>query len=539
MRSGRARLATPPGGGSLVLRPVQCPRIEASSEAGREPEPAASRARRANWTDGRVSLVNAAPGAPKRRPTELIANAVKAFIGMLTRHPLSLIGSTIATAASTLFLIFFVLGLFGMEQHPYVGILAYVLLPTVFVLGLVMIPIGLRRARRQKPGATAFPIIDLNRESVRNRVMVFIVLTVVNVVIIAVATYKGVEVMDTKAFCGETCHTVMAPEFTALQRGPHASVNCVDCHIGPGAGWFVRSKLSGSWQVIAVTFDLYPRPIPSPVHNLRPARETCEQCHWPQKFVGDRLKVLTKYDDDEANTEKQTVLLLRVGGVEGRQAKGIHWHVDRDSKIRYRSNESREEIYEVELTGADGKVERWLAPGAEQGEKATAGVWRQMDCVDCHNRPSHIFHTPEEEVDKAIEERTIAHDLPFVHREGLRLIKADYADQDAARTAIRAGLEGFYAQNYPEVAKSRAADIDAAATALYTSWSSNVFPQMKVTWSTYPNHIGHQQSHGCWRCHDDEHKSKDGRVISQDCDTCHSLLAEEEQNPAILRTLEP
>ena len=483
--------------------------------------------------------MNAETGAPRRRPHHLIADAVRAFIGMLTRHPLSLIGSTIATAASTIFLIFFVLGLFGMEQHPYVGILAYVVLPTLFVLGLALIPIGLRRARKQKPGATAFPIIDLNREPVRNRVMVFIVLTVVNVVIIAVATYKGVEVMDTKAFCGETCHTVMAPEFTALQRGAHASVNCVDCHIGPGAGWFVKSKLSGSWQVVSVTFDLYPRPIPTPVHNLRPARETCEQCHWPQKFVGDRLKVLTKYAEDEANTEKKTVLLLRVGGVEGRESKGIHWHVDPANSIRYRSDESREQIYEVELTGPGGRSERWLAPGADQGEKATAGVWRQMDCVDCHNRPSHTFHTPDEEVDKALQDGLIARDLPYVHREGLRLIKADYTDQDAARTGIRAGLETFYAQNYPEIAKGRSADLDAAAAALYTAWSSNVFPRMNVGWGTYPNHIGHQSSPGCWRCHDDEHRSRDGRTISQDCDTCHSLLAEEEKDPAILRTLAP
>jgi len=464
---------------------------------------------------------------------------VKSFFAALTRHPLSLTGSAIATASAILFLVFFSLDTLGLHGHPYFGILAYLIVPALFVVGLLLIPIGVHRARRSAKAGGEFPVLDFNHPSVRNRFLVFFALTVVNVVIVAVATYKAVEVMDTTEFCGKACHSVMAPEHTAFQRGAHASVRCVDCHIGPGAGWFVKSKLSGSWQLVSVTFDLYPTPIPTPVHNLRPARDTCEQCHWPQKFVGDKLKVLTKYKEDEGNTELKTVLLLRVGGIQGRESKGIHWHVDPANRIRYRSDETREEIYEVERTNGAGEVERWLAADAKEGEKATGGVWREMDCVDCHNRPSHTFHTPEEEIDKALLEGRIARDLPFVRREGMKLVKADYANAEAARAGIRQGLAAFYAQSYPEVPSTRAADLDSAAAALYEAWSSNVFPGMKVTWGTYPNHIGHVQSPGCWRCHDDAHESASGKVISQDCETCHSLLAEEEKDPEILRTLAP
>jgi nitrate/TMAO reductase-like tetraheme cytochrome c subunit len=463
---------------------------------------------------------------------------MRAFFATLTRHPLSLTGAAIATGAAILFLTFFALDLVGLHGHPYFGILAYLIVPALFVAGLVLIPFGLRRARRRaaQPG---MPVIDFNSAAVRQRFLLFVALTVVNIVIVAVASYKAVEVMDTTAFCGQACHSVMAPEATALARGAHASVRCVDCHIGPGAGWFVKSKLSGSWQVVSVAFDLYPTPIPTPVHNLRPARETCEQCHWPQKFVGDRLRVITKYDQDEANTERKTVLLMRVGGLSGRTSQGIHWHVDPANAIRYRSDEARQEIYEIERTGRGGEVERWYAEGADQGEGATRGVWRSMDCVDCHNRPSHTFRPPASEVDRALETAAIAKDLPFVKREGLRLLTEEWADREAARAGIRAGLTRFYGESYPEIAASRAADIEAAAAALWEAWAGNVFPGMKVGWGTYPNHIGHEESPGCFRCHDDAHSTADGRSVSQDCETCHSMLAMEEVEPEILATLKP
>ena len=466
---------------------------------------------------------------------------MKSFFIALTRNPISLVGAAVVTATGILIVTLFTLESFGLREGPYAGIIAYLILPVLFILGLLLIPIGIVRQRRRDRAAAArgevpaaFPVIDFNKPRVRTRALTFTVLTALNVVILATATYKGVETMESTQFCGQACHSVMAPEYTAFKRSPHANSQCVNCHIGPGANWFVKSKLSGTWQLVAVSFNLYPRPIATPVANLRPARETCEQCHWPTKFVGDRLKVLPGYADDEASTEQKSVLLMRVGGKQGSVSRGIHWHVDPGVRIRYLSDAKRETIYEVEMTGPKGEAHRYKGEGT-----APAGTaWRTMDCVDCHNRPSHTFRMPAEEVDMAMSEGRLPRDLPFLHRESVRLLKASYPSQAAARQGIATGLQGFYAQQYPAVAAARGPAIRGAADVLGTIYSSNVFPSMKIGWGTYPNHIGHENSPGCFRCHDDAHKTADGRTISQDCSLCHGLLAVQEKDPEILRSLQ-
>ncbi|MGD8375505.1 MAG: NapC/NirT family cytochrome c [Acidobacteriota bacterium] len=468
---------------------------------------------------------------------------MRSFLIAVTRNWISLCGTALTTVSGILILVLFGMEWLGHEGSPYLGILAFVILPSIFVLGLLLIPLGAwleqrrqRRAIEKGEPAPGFPVIDLNHGRTRKIVTVVLLATVLNVVILSLATYKGVEVMDSTEFCGTTCHTVMMPEYTTYLRSPHARVKCASCHIGPGADWFVKSKLSGSWQLVAVTFDLYPRPIPVPVHNLRPARETCEQCHLPTHFVGDRLEVLTHYDNDEANTELKTVLLLRVGGQQGSSSHGIHWHVDPGVQIRYHSDESREVIYDVEMTLEDGTVRTFRNPDQTPEE---AGPWRIMDCVDCHNRPTHIYRMPGEEIDAAIQAGRIDRSLPYVHREGLAALQEEYESHAAAREKIHERLRGFYAEQYPDLAGRRQDDIVAAADALTRIYTTNVFPTMNIRWGTYPNHVGHQNSPGCFRCHDDEHESEDGEVISQDCFTCHNLLAMEEENPDILGELEP
>ncbi len=471
---------------------------------------------------------------------------MRKFFISLTRNPLSLVGSAITTASAVLFFSLFSIELFGFLGNPYIGIIAFLVLPAIFVFGLLLIPLGIirdrrmrRRTRKPGEGSRGFPVIDLNRPRTRSWALAFVGLTSVNLVILATATYKGVETMETTEFCGTTCHSVMEPEFTAYKRSPHSRVHCVDCHIGPGADWFVKSKLSGAWQVISATFDLYPHPIPTPVHDLRPARETCEQCHWPTKFVGDSFRVKTHYADDEINTPLKTVMLLRVGGKQGARSQGIHWHVDPDIRIRYRSDETRETMYEVEFTGDDGSVRTYRNP-AHSGSDAEGSEefeWRTMDCVDCHNRPSHIYRMPEQEVDAAIESGLISRDLPFIRRESVRVLQAEYDSHEAARAGIAEAIRAYYRENHPDVAEAKADRIEEAAEHLGEFYCSNVFPDMKVTWGTYPDHIGHSTSDGCFRCHNDEHVTDAGDVISQDCSTCHSLLALEEEDPEILTML--
>jgi len=465
----------------------------------------------------------------------------KHYFAAMTRNTISLVGTALVVGSLTLIVSLIAVELLGLRGGAYLGIITFVLLPGVLLIGLILIPIGIRRERRriaagQAPGeAFRFPVLDMNNERTRKSVVGLLVLSTVSIVVLAAATYKGIEVMDSTAFCGTVCHTVMQPEYTAHERSPHARVACAECHIGPGADWFVKSKLSGAWQLVAVTFNLYPKPIATPIGNLRPARETCEVCHWPTSFVGDKLRVKTVYTDDEPNTPLKTAVLLRIGGLAGRATSGIHWHVNPGVRIRYRASADRQTIYDVELRKEDGAVKLFQA-GETPKE---ASEWRTMDCLDCHNRPTHRYSMPADEVDRALATGYMDPSLPFLKRESLRVLKADYPNHELAKTAIAREIRAFYKTNYPQVADQSNATIERSIHELQVIYTSNVFPEMKVTWGTYPDNIQHFDSPGCWRCHDRKHKTEGGEKISRDCGLCHTVLAEEEQNPEILKKLEP
>ena len=449
----------------------------------------------------------------------------------LARNPVSWVGAGLVTLSAALFLVVYAFELAGWHTNPYIGIVFFLVMPGLFVLGLALIPFGMwqeARARRRGVvrGAWRWPVLDLNTPRQRTLVATVAALTAANVVIISLAAFRGVHHMDSVEFCGQVCHEVMQPEFVSYQAGPHARVPCVACHIGPGAPWFVRSKLSGARQLYAVAFNTHSRPIPSPVHNLRPARDTCEQCHWPEKFHGDKIRAFREYADDEANSETRTVMRLHVGG--GSESLGpiggIHWHTSRANEIEYiATDQARQVIGWVQLRRPDGRVTEWVADGVTP-EALAAGERRRMDCMDCHNRPSHAFSpSAERAVDQAIAEGQIATTLPFVRRETVRLLKQEYPSREAADTAIREQLEAFYRAGHPAIVSTRRAELDGAIVAAQRLHARNVFPSMRVTWGTYANNIGHVEFPGCFRCHDDSHKAADGTTISQDCEMCHTL----------------
>ena len=251
--------------------------------------------------------------------------------------------------------------------------------------------------------------------------------------------------------------------------------------------------------------------------------------------MGDRLRVKTHYSDDEASTETKTVVLLHVGGGSRPDSPGIHWHVNPGVHIRYLADEKRETIGRVEATLPGGEVRVYESKNNDD----VAKVWREMDCVDCHNRPTHIYEVPAEEVDDSITAGRIPRDLPFIRRESVKALKAEFPSHDAARAGLRDALRNFYGQQYPEIAAARSADIDAAAAELGAIYTRNVWPSMKIEWGTYPSHLGHEESDGCFRCHNDEHATADGKTLSQDCSLCHTILADQEKSPEILKQLLP
>ncbi|MBI4912366.1 MAG: NapC/NirT family cytochrome c [Acidobacteria bacterium] len=466
----------------------------------------------------------------------------------LGNNKISLAGTVLTTGSAFTLVWFWVMEATSHRAvNPYVGILLFLLLPGLFVIGLMLIPLGmwLRRRRLAKEGAlpTVYPQIDLGTPSVRNAILLVILATGANIVLMGNASIKGVEYMDSNQFCGLTCHTVMAPEYTAFLNSPHSRVGCAQCHIGPGAGWFVKSKLSGTRQLFAVAFKTFSRPIPSPVDHLRPARETCEQCHWPQKFHGDKLLVRTKFGEDEANTPSTTVLLLKIGGTTWQGKAGIHGrHLDNEERIHYISVDGRrQEIPKVTYRDDSGKLVEYVSDDLKKvpADKLAKAESRAMDCVDCHNRPTHAFELPDRAVDKAMMEGRVSRDLPFVKKTAVALLKKEYPSREAAAAQISAGIADFYKTTYPEVFKQKQALVEAAAVAVKEIYLRNIFPEMKINWGTHPNQIGHEESAGCFRCHDGSHKAADGRVIEADCTTCHTILAQDEKDPKVLKDISP
>jgi nitrate/TMAO reductase-like tetraheme cytochrome c subunit len=462
-----------------------------------------------------------------------------------SQNALSLIGVVLTTSSAITLIGFWMYDfLLPGPPHPYVGILLFLILPAVFLFGLVLIPIGIFARRRKLLAAgelpSIYPAIDLKTPMIRNGLLFVAAATFLNVMIFGFASYRGVSYMDTATFCGQTCHTVMAPEFSAYQGSPHSHVECVECHIGPGAGWFVRSKLSGMRQVFAVTFKTYSRPIPSPVKYLRPARETCEQCHWPQRFTGDKFLVKTNYKEDEKNTPLTTVLVLKVGGRGWQGSVGIHGrHLEEGSLIRYISiDEGRQVIPVVYYTDDKGKTVEFISTDIKATkEQLEKGEKREMDCIDCHNRPAHPFELAENAVDLRMSRGLISPDLPFVRKKAVELLKTSYPDQETAKSKIVEGITGYYRTAYPEIYNAKRALVEQAGEAVAAIYLRNIFPDMKVTWGVHPNNLGHNDFPGCFRCHDGSHTSADGQTIPNDCSTCHNVLAMQEEKPKILGDL--
>ena len=472
------------------------------------------------------------------------------FLGM-SRSRVALVGAMLVTVVTPLLLGYMLVDTIWHIKNPYFGGAVYLLLGPVFLGGLALIFIGSFFFRGERE-VHLFTLEYLRKYftepelfgRLRKNVFLIVLLTSINFTVFSLFLYRAYHYMESTSFCGQFCHKVMNPEFTAYQNGPHSRVTCVECHIGAGADWFVKSKISGARQLLAVVADTYPRPIATPVHGLRPARDTCEQCHRPELFHGEKLVVKNRFLDDENNSMMHDVLLMKIGsaGDRAQSSHGIHWHIAPENRITYRATDhSRMTIPEVRLTGKDGKeiifrtadAEQLLAVGGGQVED------REMDCIDCHNRPSHVYMQVEDALDRKLLEGTIPPALPFIKRQALAAVTTKYPSSEAAQTGIAEALTTWYQANQADLVKQKPQLLAQAIRGTQDAYAQNVFPEMNIDWGTYVNHVGHGPDFdiGCFRCHDDRHKSADGKTISADCNTCHTLLATEEADPSILKTL--
>ncbi|MFV0591310.1 MAG: cytochrome c3 family protein [Draconibacterium sp.] len=419
----------------------------------------------------------------------------------------------------------------------YIGLFIYIVLPGFMIVGLIMIPVGMRiykkRARKAaKEGKQLnWPIIDFNNIATRNASIIFIVGTVFLLIISSVGSYEAFHYTESVEFCGKLCHQVMEPEYTTYHGSSHERVACVECHVGSGASWYVKSKLSGLYQVYSVLAKKYPQPIPTPIANLRPARETCEQCHWPDKFYDRKLRMKHSFLTDEENTEEiihlqvKTSTRVTPNGIE----KGIHQHISPDVKIEYKAVDPKRQIIPwVKYTNTKtGEVKVFTDSYNSMTEAQLDSLeTRTMDCLDCHNRPSHNYNAPQNFIDKSMTEGKISTDLPAIKLAAMTALYQDYPTKDSAFFAIKTQVNDWFESGYPDIAESKKEEIAQAIREIQNGYANNIFPYMKASWKEYPNNIGHMESDGCYRCHNNRHTAETGEVISKDCNLCHNIVAQ-------------
>ena len=451
----------------------------------------------------------------------------------LLRNYISLVGAAIVLASLVSVILLFLIEITSSEENPYLGILTYIIFPAILIFGLFVVVVGMilerrRRHRGAPEQISAYPKLDLNDPKARRAFFTFLLVTFVFVSASAFGSYRAFEYTESVSFCGETCHTVMRPEHTTYLAGAHARVRCVECHVGPGAGWYVKSKLSGAYQLYSVTFNKYSRPIKSPVHSLRPAQGTCEKCHWPEKFFGAQMKAFYRYGYDEQNTLRQRRMLINVGGGSPNTGlvTGIHWQMNIANEITYVATDDRRQVIPwVRMKDRNGNVTEYMDRSRPATpEQLANGERRRMDCIDCHNRPAHIYQPPDLAVDVAFVAGRLDPSLPYLKRQAVEALSGSYSTTDEAISKIATSLDEFYRTKYPDVYAQKRTSVDGAVKEVQRIFQTYFFPEMKTDWQTHPNNIGHLYFNGCFRCHDGEHMSNDGKVITNNCNVCHTVI---------------
>jgi hypothetical protein len=453
-----------------------------------------------------------------------------------SKNWLSIIGSIIAGINLALIIVLFIISTIFNKSNTNLGLFIYIILPGFLILGLLMIPVGMIRERKRMrklaiKEEARFPRIDLNDPRHRNAFIIFTVTTIIVLFLSTLGSFQAFHITESVEFCGTLCHQVMEPEHTAYQNSPHANVACVECHVGSGASWYVKSKLSGLHQVYAVLTKTYPRPIETPLHDLRPARETCERCHWPQKFYARSLWTNKYFLADSVNTEWDIMLQMKTGPEYSGlgMVEGIHWHINPAVNIQYISdNDKRENITYVKYTNnTTGAVKIFRNDSNPISDSLLASsAPRTMDCIDCHNRPSHNYSSPTVYFDKAMQSGAVSKNIPFFKKAAMGVLKEIFTDRDTALMKIKESITGYYKTGFSEYYAQNTELIDKSISSVQKSFSENTFPKMKVTYDHYPEHIGHLESDGCFRCHNDAFVAADGSKISRDCNLCHTIVGQ-------------
>jgi hypothetical protein len=453
-----------------------------------------------------------------------------------TKNWITIIGALISGLNLFLIIVLFIISTLFNKSETNLGLFIYIILPGFLILGLIMIPVGMVMTRKRYKSASEkeskrMPVVDLNDPRHRNAFIIFTIITIIVLFLSTYGSFEAYHITESVEFCGTLCHKVMLPEYTAYQNSPHANVTCVECHVGSGASWYVKSKLSGLHQVYAVLTKTYPSPIETPLHDLRPARETCEKCHWPQKFYSRTLQANRYFLADSLNSEWDIMLQMKIGPEYKELGfnEGIHWHINPSVKIEYISeNDKREVITYVKYTNVEtGEVTIFKNPETPVSDSVvTSSETRTMDCIDCHNRPSHNYNSPPVYFDKAMLKGSIRKEIPFIKKTAMRVLRNTFTSKDTALFQIKNEITNYYKTGYTDFFAAHSSMISESVESIQRAFSQNTFPGMKVTYDVYPEHIGHLETEGCFRCHNDAFTAENGKKITRDCNLCHTIMGQ-------------
>lgn len=442
---------------------------------------------------------------------------------------ISAIGGVLAIGALFSFALLVWMDFTQDNSNPYLGIFTYIVAPGFLIAGLGTAVFGAWAQRRWAIKHTSAPDkwrLNLSDRKQRRLVIAFGCAALFFVMLSAFGSYQTYHYSESTQFCGQVCHSAMDPEFQTYKRGAHARVDCVECHVGTGVQWFVKAKINGTHQLIAYILDNYNRPIATPLKNLRPAQDTCEKCHWPEKFAGNVQMDFEHYLSDKKNTPYTARMLLHVNkSAPGSPLGGIHWHVSTTERVEYYAiDEKRQDIPWMRVTNLKDGTAKVFRIESFKGEPPADRI-RVMDCMDCHNRPAHVFPTANDAVEKAMVAGTLSTKLPNIKRVTVQaLTQKDLTGANASQK-----ISDFIRSKYSDPAI--AAEVPGAVTAAQQIFAATIFPDRKADWRVYPNNIGHKDWPGCFRCHDDKHKSPSGqKVRSSDCNSCHTIIAQGKGN---------
>lgn len=432
-----------------------------------------------------------------------------------------------------LILQFFIL-IFSNQSGYFLGVFLFVFAPINLFLGVILILTGIKKKERTNKLKMQDGELDDEYISQRNALVVFIVGLGIFFIVIMIGNIKTMNFANSDAFCGEVCHSAMEPEFITYKNSKHDDVSCIHCHYNEDDDLLLKSKLAALRQITTILGGNYNLPLSTPSHTLRPIRSTCVHCHRPILFDPETIRLKEHYLVDEENSRWNINLVLKIGNEQTSEIfiKGIHWHVHPDNLVQYVSNNNKQEIpwiRYINKTRNDTTLYIDNSSGFNLSYLDTLEIW-EMDCMDCHNRTSHNFMAPSQFINQQLSLGNIYSSIPEIKSNLLEICEEIFPSIDSLKTFSSLYIKEFYKENYIEYYESNEKIIISSIDAFVDEYAKNIFPAMNVSWQSYSSNIGHLYYKGCFRCHNDLHKSEEGKILKRDCNLCHTITAQGNPN---------